>query len=601
MMQTKEEAVSSDALRVDRDVGHIELGVVDCRTFEIVSGSARLFSWLNRSPLQRVPLCEIVPGITPERINAALRDNQGVCELQGKFVSSKRKLVTLRMRLIQTGKSDVSPLRLLAFDVSELRRKEEILKTVSGYLEAHKNIISESRKTLKALLDSLPQAVFMLDRDLKITSETSAKAAEFLGGDIQDRSFIELTQLSPDQFEPLELAFAGVPWDLMAGVLPREFIRNGHTFSLKFVPLFEQQMLIAVTVIIDDVSEQRRLQNSLKQTDSDNRALVAIISSRNEFHDLVALTHKALELVDNVSELRPLIHSLKGGFSFFECDTFAAQCHAFEEELNPVLYNPDEGRRFLTGLIDDVSVFLRRYSEILHVTPEIEQDRAGSTVQVAYHAIGEIFRKAESCRIDQGLLEEIERLAEIPVSSALAWLDKAWMKTLAREGKEGKHIIWEGDAQIAREPYKELFQSFVHIIRNAVAHGIQTPEERVYANKNRAGTMKIRSSFTEGMYRISFKDDGIGIDVAEIRNIAQKRGISVPTDSSREAILALLCEPDLSSRTEVTELSGRGMGLDAVRRAAESYGGGVTIESELGVGTTVTVWFKRQQYWRSKE
>jgi two-component system chemotaxis sensor kinase CheA len=487
---------------------------------------------------------------------------------------------------------------LLAFDVSELRRKEEILRTVSGYLEAHKNIISESRKTLKALLDSLPQAVFMLDRDLRITSETSRMAIELFGADFHERSFLELTGLSSDDFEPIELAFAGVPWDLMGGVLPSEFTRDDKTFALRFVPLFEQQMLIAITVIVDDITEQRKLQRTLKQTDSDNRALVAILSSRNEFHDLVALVHKADEVIDNLSELRPLIHSLKGGFSFFDCDTFAGRCHALEEELNPVMYTPEAGKRFVADLSRDVAAFLGRHSELLRVTSVgNEQELGRSTVQVPYEAIKDVYCKAKEFSVDPVVLAEIEKLAEVSLSSVLGWLDKAWMKTLARENKEGKHLVFEGDIKIAREPYKELFQSFVHIIRNAVAHGIEAPEERVYLNKNRAGSMRVWSSFQDGTYRISFRDDGAGIDPNDILAMARTRGMQVSDDLSREEIFLLLCEPEVSSKSEVTQLSGRGIGLDAVRRAAKACGGDVKIESQIGVGTTVTVWFKRQPYW----
>ncbi len=597
-METGRDKITSDALRVDRDVGHIELGVVDSRTLEVVSASSRFFGWINRNPSQRVCLSEIIPGVSSESIFAALGENQGVCELEGKFISSKRMPITLRIRLLRTGKSEVSPLRLLAFDISELRRKEEILRTVSGYLEAHKNIISESRKTLKALLDSLPQAIFMLDRDLRITSETSRMAQQLFGDDFQQRSFLELTGLSSDDFEPLELAFAGVPWDLMGGVLPSEFSREDKVFALRFVPLFEQQMLIAVTVIVDDITEQRKLQRTLKQTDADNRALVAILSSLNEFHDLIALVRKAEGVIDTISELRPLIHSLKGGFSFFECDQFAARCHSFEEELNPVTYNPEAGKRFIGELDRDISAFVNRHRELFKIASEgAIQERGKSAVQVAYDAIGDVYRKAQACLVDPQFLSEVEKLAEIPLSLVLAWLDKAWMKTLLREGKEGRHLVFESEVNIAREPYKELFQSFVHIIRNAVAHGIEAPEERVFANKNRAGSMRIRGSYHDGTYTISFRDDGAGIDPKTILTLARARGMQVQKDLPSDQILMLLCEPAMSTKLEVTELSGRGMGLDAVRRAAKACGGDVKIESQLGVGTTVTVWFKKQQYW----
>jgi two-component system chemotaxis sensor kinase CheA len=171
------------------------------------------------------------------------------------------------------------------------------------------------------------------------------------------------------------------------------------------------------------------------------------------------------------------------------------------------------------------------------------------------------------------------------------------MKTLLKEEKEGRNISFESDVQIAREPYKELFQTFVHIVRNAVAHGIEAPEERVFLNKTRAGSMRISSSFQNETYSISFRDDGVGINPDDVLAMARARGMKIDDNLSKEEIFLLLCEPEVSSKLQVTQLSGRGLGLDAVRRAAKACGGDVKIESELGVGTTVTVWFKRQPYW----
>jgi two-component system chemotaxis sensor kinase CheA len=587
----------SESLRVDRDVGHIELGVVDHRSFEIVSASRRFFTWINRSSAHKLSICDIIPDVTPQKIHDALEQNNGICEFEAQFNGSGRHPVVLRIRLMQTGKSEISPLRMLAFDISEIRRKEEILRTVSGYLEAHKNIIAESRKTLKALLDSLPLAVFMLDRNLKITSETSKKALELFGDDFCEKDFLELTGLSPIECEPLELVFSGVPWNLMEPVLPKEFNRSTKVFSLKFVPLFEQQMLVAVTVIVDDITEQRNLENSLKRTDADNRALVAILSSKNEFFDLVTLAHRAAEVADCLSDLQPVIHSLKGGFSFLECESFAHKCHLIEEELSPLLYTPELGRRLSVELLQEISAFMGRYGEILRVGGDADKEWGRRSVQVDYEAIGDFFRQAKQEGAAGELLQAIETLAEVPVSTLLAWLDKAWGKTLARERKEGKPIKWIGNVRLAREPYRELFQSFVHIIRNAVDHGIETPDERVWLGKNRQGSLTIETSYKDGVYTMSFTDDGAGIDPQTIIEIAKKRGISLKDGLSAEEAFLLLCDPRFSSRFEITELSGRGIGLDAVHRAAQAFGGDVRITSERSKGTTITVWFKRQRYW----
>jgi signal transduction histidine kinase len=300
---------------------------------------------------------------------------------------------------------------------------------------------------------------------------------------------------------------------------------------------------------------------------------------------------------DSLSELRPLIHSLKGGFSFLECESFAHKCHAIEEELSIRGYTSDLGRKLSSELVGEISSFLRRYGEILYVAGDSDPDWNRRSVQVDYRAIGNFFRQAKQSGAGPEMLKAIECLAEVPVSSILLWLDKAWRKTLIREGKEGRPIKWVGNVRMAREPYRELFQSFIHIIRNTVDHGIEPPEERVWLNKNRAGCLTISTAYEDGVYRFDFQDDGAGIDPSSVLDTARRRGMKVGEGLSEQEIFMLLCEPEFSSKTQITELSGRGIGLDAVRRAARACGGDVSITSEKGKGTTVSVWCKRQRYW----
>ena len=110
--------------------------------------------------------------------------------------------------------------------------------------------------------------------------------------------------------------------------------------------------------------------------------------------------------------------------------------------------------------------------------------------------------------------------------------------------------------------------------------------------------MHIEVSYQDGIYLFTFEDDGAGIDPEVLIAVARSRGIYVPDTISRQQALMLICEPGFSSRTEVTALSGRGIGVDAVRRAAQLCGGDVSVESMIGQGSKISVWFRRQRYWR---
>jgi two-component system chemotaxis sensor kinase CheA len=584
-------------LRIDRDIGYIELGVVDYGSLTIVSASPRFYDWVNRPRMQRVSLTELIPGLDPAAVHQALEAFDGVCEIEGNFTGVDGTKVSLRIRLLRTGNTLVSPLRLLAFDISELRKKEEILRTVSKLLESHKALIAESRKTLKVLLDSLPQAVFLVDASLHITSEISRKAEELFGAEVGQASLSELLRCSEEELEPLGMAFSGVEWDLMVGILPTEFTSNEKVFSVGFIPVLEYEALACVTVVITDITERRRMERSLEQTDADNRALVAILASKDEFIDLVNLARKASSFVDDLHSLRSIVHGLKGGFSFLDCDRLASMCHRAEDKFLPELYTPEIGRGFISELNAELRAFTDRYQHVLQFESRTDMDIASRQLQLDYDAIGEVFRQAERERVSPGLLSSLEQLVELPAQKLLGWLDKAWLKTLTSESKEGMSITWAGEVALAREPYKELFQSFVHIIRNSADHGIEPPGEREKRGKSRAGSMHIEVSYQDGIYLFTFEDDGAGIDPDALVAVARSRGVYVPEPISRQQALMLICEPGFSSRTTVTALSGRGIGVDAVRRAAQLCGGDVSVESTPGQGTKISVWFKRQRYW----
>lgn len=590
--------VASRRYHIDPDIGHIELGIVDYASLTVVSASERFYNWINRPLMQRVALGDLIQNLDIVLVHHALEAFDGVCEIENDFMSLDGAMVRLRIRLIKTGSTSISPLKMLAFDISELHRKEEVLRTVSKLLESHKTIISESRKTLKVLLDSLPQAVFLVDASLHVTSEISKKAEQIFGQNVEYAPLWEVLRCSEDALEPLQLAFSGVEWDMMVGILPSEYEYEGRVFSLGFIPIFEHERLSCVTVVVTDVTEHRLMEQTLEQTDADNRALVAILSSKDEFVDLLNLARKARDFTEDLNSFRSIVHGLKGGFSFLDCDKLAAICHRAESSFLPEIYTPEIGNRFMLELKAELRAFTSRFRHVLQIDSRADVEITSRQLQVEYDAIGELYSQAEKELASPMILEAIEQLVEVPAESVLGWLDKAWIKTLQGENKYGTSITWGGSISLAREPYRELFQSFVHIIRNSADHGIELPEVRERLGKPRAGAMHVEVSYSEGVYMISFEDDGAGIDPDKLVSIARSRGISVPQDITRDQALMLICEPGFSSRTEVTQLSGRGIGVDAVRRAAKLCGGDLSVESVSGQGTKISVWFKRQRYWR---
>jgi two-component system chemotaxis sensor kinase CheA len=132
----------------------------------------------------------------------------------------------------------------------------------------------------------------------------------------------------------------------------------------------------------------------------------------------------------------------------------------------------------------------------------------------------------------------------------------------------------------------------VHLIRNAVGHGIEMPSVREASGKNEVGKILIDARRVKDSIRISIRDDGAGIDLNQVRDRAIAVGI-LPADLAEdlppEQLAALVFQPGVSTAESISELSGRGVGMDAVRVTVESLGGQVEIATERGQGTTTTM------------
>ena len=159
-------------------------------------------------------------------------------------------------------------------------------------------------------------------------------------------------------------------------------------------------------------------------------------------------------------------------------------------------------------------------------------------------------------------------------------------------GKRVEVVTEAGDAQLDRRISNALREAFLHLVRNAVDHGVETPEDRRSAGKAETAKVRLEASTDGNRVRIVVRDDGRGIDAESVVAAAVDRGFIEPEQAAGLAdtgALHLLLLPGFSTRDETSQVSGRGIGLDAVAAAVRAVGGDVWLESQAGRGTTVTV------------
>jgi len=190
------------------------------------------------------------------------------------------------------------------------------------------------------------------------------------------------------------------------------------------------------------------------------------------------------------------------------------------------------------------------------------------------------------------LAERIGSARLIPLSGILAAFPRA-VRDMAREqGKEVECVVRGGETGVDKAILLSLNDPLVHLVRNCVDHGIESPEERVAAGKARGGRVSISARTDGDLLAITVEDDGRGIHPATIRTAALRKGLigeQQAASLSARAALDLIFLPGFSTREQAGETSGRGVGLDVVRKKVTGLGGSVSVESEPGKGARFTL------------
>jgi two-component system, chemotaxis family, sensor kinase CheA len=190
----------------------------------------------------------------------------------------------------------------------------------------------------------------------------------------------------------------------------------------------------------------------------------------------------------------------------------------------------------------------------------------------------------ELSRVLNELQDRAMRTQMVPVATITDQLHRA-VRDLARA--QGKDIRWEvrgGETELDRGVLHRLSDSLLHLVRNAVDHGSESPDERLAAGKTSYGTIRLHAMQLGSEVIVAITDDGPGIDTDAVRRQATRQGVDVEGMSDDE-VLQLTLRPALSTTAFVTDVSGRGVGLDVVRSNVEAARGRVEVRSQPGAGS----------------
>ncbi|XZG70682.1 chemotaxis protein CheA [Chitinibacteraceae bacterium HSL-7] len=186
------------------------------------------------------------------------------------------------------------------------------------------------------------------------------------------------------------------------------------------------------------------------------------------------------------------------------------------------------------------------------------------------------------------LQESAMSIRMMPIGSVFSRFPRIVRDLAGKLGKEVKLLTFGEDTELDRGLIEKLADPLTHLVRNSLDHGIEAPATRTAAGKPASGTISLRASHQGGNIVIQVSDDGGGLRRDRILAKARSNGLAASDAMSDGEVWQLIFEPGFSTAEEVTDISGRGVGMDVVRRNIQSMGGRIEIESQAGIGTSIT-------------
>ncbi len=196
----------------------------------------------------------------------------------------------------------------------------------------------------------------------------------------------------------------------------------------------------------------------------------------------------------------------------------------------------------------------------------------------------------DSSRILRELQDQAMNVRMVPIGGAFDSLHRLVRDYCKDTGKQARLIFTGQDTEVDKKVSEQISAPLKHIIRNALDHGIEAPAERIAQGKSAEGQITLAAYHQYGLIVIQVQDDGKGIDAEAVTQSARRKGIiDGSRELSRREALELIFAPSVSTATVVTEVSGRGVGMDVVKRDIEALRGKVDVATEPRMGTTITL------------
>jgi len=499
-----------------------------------------------------------------------------------------------------------------------------MLETVDHTFKNLDAEVAKRSSELKMLMGSVKVGILSINREFRVNREYSRECLKiFECSEIGGMNFFDLIHVyeNAHDFKEnlkkfLELYFlnSGLDAESLNGLNPiSEYKWNGKYLRFTMFPvisLADDKLVENILIQAEDITSNKMLQLEISRKDMEARQIRKMVLDRDAFFDFMGETSKMINSImrfanepvgmEAVSEIYRVAHTIKGGAGCFELSSLVDLMSGFEDDLGAIIKNartgPDDIEKIKTGIASTQ----RSFNEMLDYSSKIFGSRTLDEGAVEFR-----YKKTELDKIvgevkanggdPAAFNRSLAQLYCVPARRVFA-KSFAMVAPLAQNLEKAVALKLEGED--TRLPYlasDKLSEVMLHLLRNSIDHGIESPEDRLSVNKPMEGSISVKIAKVPQGFKIEISDDGRGLDAETIAASAVEK--KVVTNEQTAAMtetekLELIFKPGFSTRPGVTATSGRGMGMDIVKNAVEEgLGGRILMRTQKGAGTSFLIEF----------
>lgn len=465
-------------------------------------------------------------------------------------------------------------------------RHATIYEDLERLVEREMSAAVERQQAIQLVLDSMADGLLVCDLEGRITPIHSKAVTEWFGEpDPGATAWTYLGGGDPIFSSQLEFAFEEIaadvlPFDANALHVPKLLRRAGRVYALEPRQVFVEGRLAQVALMVTDVTDALATEELARAARELPEIIGHLLRDRDGFKSMMAETERLLgELGAEASPVTRarILHTLKGNSGIWGFSTFAYACHELEESLDGGAGGLEAPR--LSALTEAWESALRP----VRVLVDIDASEGAALLRISREEHERLLERLDRRDEHAAIAAMVGEWTRPPMHGPFDTLARQTEHLAARLGKRVRVVV-DVDGRMPGPGVVPLVATLVHVVRNALAHGVEAPEERVTDGKEPEATLRISATTAADALEVVLEDDGRGVDWEGVRARARELGLACETEHDvHEALFA----DTLTTARHASMLSGRGVGVGAVRDAFRRAGGDVRIESSPGRGTRV--------------